>query len=139
MTPLAHLLRPAPPWRTATPLTECGRPGNDVAALTTVDEIRALIRKVGQLRAAMSTCMTCAQSADRNPAWDVSPSAVLAREVPAHVRWHAGARAQVHGLDTELRAIAALIEAHREEYDATLDGLGQTADLNAHRRARARQ
>lgn len=131
--PLAHLARRTPPWRESA-LTECGRPLNDVGRWVSRDEAQALIRKHGMQRAefALIVCMTCWQTSDRYCDWATSPSSVVARDGSS--RW-----AQEPTLmDRELFAIAALVEAHRAEFNGYLTDLGETVSLAA-RRAQQRK
>ncbi len=126
--PREHVLRPALPWRDEE-LTECGRkPGEHIL---TRDAFIAKVRKLGKTRAAMTTCMTCFETAQRWPDWNANPVAVIAREVKHFTFW--GAQQQ-GPLKEELRAIALLVEAHREEFDETLAALRATVPLARPRR-----
>jgi hypothetical protein len=126
--PVDHIARPALPWRDET-RTECGKDASKVASVITRDAALAKVKKQGKQRAALSTCMTCWSTAESWRGWDESPSEVLARETKG-LRWfNEGPTGQAAKLDAELRAIAALVEAHREEFDGFLTGLGQTVDL----------
>jgi hypothetical protein len=123
--PLDHVRRPGLPWRAADDdLTECGRPVVDVAAVVTAEEMQAKVARLGKTRAAMTSCMTCWSTAERNAAyhsrlrsvpssWDTNPSEVLRRWIP----YGYGGSPEAAVLDAELRAIARLIEAHREDFD----------------------
>jgi len=126
--PLAHLVRRSPPWREPTK-TECGRDLTDIARHITRDEAKALIRKHGQQRAAFLLCMVCVQTSDRYRDWAASPTDVIARE--GTTRW----KQQHSQMDRELFAIAALIEAHRGEFDGYLADLDETVSLADRRRA----
>lgn len=128
--PLQHVLRPQPPWRDLM-VTECGRPTNDLAAVLTRDEFVAKVTRLGQQRSAMTTCMTCWETARNHPAWDQSPVAVMGR-ITRDGQWGKDAGM----VNKELRAIAHLIDAHREEFDGLLDGLSRTDDLASARKKR---
>lgn len=158
MDPVDHVARPALSWRTCSTLTECGMdldrlPGR----VLSVDELVARVRDLGQRRAAYTTCMTCWETAGRHRSHDPDPLGPLLRELetlrwvhlPAHdpppptdrvltAREQAGARARARRrrLVRELEAIAALIAAHRDEYDGYLAGLDETVSLAARRTAR---
>lgn len=111
-------MRPLLPWRSAdSAITECGYDATKVKTLTR-DEYVARFKELGRQRCAMLTCMTCSETAARWAAWDVDPRTALEREIAwegAGRRWHED-RGQ--RLKDELLAIAALIEAHREEFEA---------------------
>jgi hypothetical protein len=136
--PLEHVLRALPPWRSAAE-TECGHNAAEFAAarLITRDQFVAKVNRQGKQRAAMSTCMTCWQTAQRHYDWAHSPSSVLAREVNKATYWRVGEDEPL--IDRELRAMAALIEAHRDEFDGYLAGLGETTSLAERRRMRSRR
>lgn len=125
---LDHMRRPGLPWRSPDEdLTECGRPVTDVASVVTSEEMQAKVGRLGKTRSAMTSCMTCWSTAERNayrtrtaaaPAgWDTNPSEVLRRWIPYG---YGGSSAEAVVLDAELRAIARLIESHREEFDDLL-------------------
>lgn len=139
-TPMEHVLRSPLPWRADEEAkTECGKLAIDVAKSITFDDLVRKVKDQGQQRAAMSTCMTCMGRADfrRLQDWDSCPGSLLYRESqhePGHA-WN-----PVHEdslLDRELRAIAALVEAHRDEFDGYINGLQSTVSLAERRRAKA--
>ncbi|SEU46446.1 hypothetical protein [Nonomuraea wenchangensis] len=119
--PLQHVIRPKLPWRDEQ-LTECRKPPNEHAI--TRDQFIAKVRKLGKKRAAMTTCMTCFDTAERWPDWNTNPVAVLARDVRGVTYW--GGVDHEAPLRDELRAIALLIEAHQEEFAQTLAALKNT-------------
>ena len=125
---LEHVLRALPPWRTGAE-TECGRAASDTGRVISRDEFVAKVNRQGQQRAAMSTCMTCWQTAQRHHDWAHSPSSVLEREVNRATHWRKAGEEEPL-IDRELRAIAALIDAHRDEFDGYLAGLGETLSLD---------
>lgn len=124
-----HVRRTDLPWRIAT-TTECGKPVVDVASVISRAELVAKVKQDGIQRAAYSTCMTCLETARRWPDWNADPVEAVARD------FYGGRRDP--RLRDELRAIAALVDAHRDEFDDYLTGLGETVDLLAARRARRR-
>ena len=129
---LDHVLRAVPPWRTGPMLTECGMLTDGKPVLTR-DEFAAKVRTQGQRRSAMTTCMTCWQTAaSHRGTWDTDPVAVMGREMVRARGWSPGAvrndPAAVRVRD-ELLAIAELIGRHRDEFGTILDGLGETVQL----------
>lgn len=126
--PLEHIERAALPWRDER-LTECGLPTAGHPVLTR-DQWIEKVRQLGKQRAAFTTCMTCWEAAQRNAAWSDDPVRAITR---AASDWR---RKDLFA--DELRAIALLLDAHREEYRETLAGLGNVGDLAARRRARRR-
>jgi hypothetical protein len=126
--PRDHVIRAKLPWRTYE-LTECGRPVADVASVITIDQLKWRIKDHGKQRTAFTVCMTCWTASNAWPgAFDTDPAGVLLREYRRQ-----GTRAVAN----EVRAIAALIEAHSREFDALMTGLDGAADFAA-RRARRR-
>jgi hypothetical protein len=129
---LHHVQRPVPPWREIT-LTECGL---DLAGRPAMsrDEFLTLVQRLGHQRASMQTCMTCWSTVRRWPEWEVDPVKSIGREVSTHQNI---AREGNHpSFRDELYAIAALIAAHRDEFDGYLDGLSQSTSLDAARKRR---
>lgn len=144
--PLKHLTRPKPPWAELE-LTICGRPASDVAALTTPDEVRALVSKHGKQRAAFLVCMTCANRWRSSSEWRTDPAAITAYWLERmtlsyviglnHSQWdhHTPTiTAEQDQVRRELHALANLVEAHRAEFDALVAGTG-AIDLASRRNA----
>jgi len=129
--PLEHIERAQLPWRNER-VTECGRLTNDVKSILTREQAIAKWKRLGAQRAAMTTCMTCAQTANRQETWEESPSAVMQRYAQ---HWRTP---EVERLNRELRAIALLIDAHQYEFQELLDGLAATKSLAEKRAARQR-
>jgi hypothetical protein len=132
--PLEHVARPMPPWRRAEQmLTECGLNASDHPTISR-DEFIARRQRWGQQRVAMVMCMTCCGAFDREAVWTQDPVAVVRRETY-------GQRAFKDNpvFREELWALAALVAAHREEFDALLDGSAEAARFAALRQARARR
>lgn len=121
--PVDHILRPRLPWRQSDDgaITECGYDASKVKTLTR-SEFFQREKELGKQRTAMLTCMTCSDTARRWGTWDDDPRLALQREI----EWERGAsywrsrddRGQ--RLKDELTAIAALIEAHRDEFETTI-------------------
>ena len=118
--PVDHILRPSLPWRSPDEgaITECGYDASKVKTLTR-DEFFQREKELGKQRTAMLTCMTCADTARRWGTWSDDPRLALDREIT----WERGAHYwrerndRGERLKDELLAIAALIEAHRSEFD----------------------
>jgi hypothetical protein len=118
--PVDHILRPRLPWRSpdAPAVTECGYNAAKVQTITR-EQFFDREKNLGRQRTAMLTCMTCSSTASRWGTWEDDPRTALQREIA----WeHNGPywsprndRGQL--LKDELLAIAALIEAHRQEFD----------------------
>lgn len=126
-----HVLRPLPPWREE-PVTECGLQVSPRVRLITRTDLITRLRDWGRQRTSMTTCITCFTTAARWQSWADKPGDVIARDV------HRGGDERSL-IDDELRAIAALIEAHQDEFDDLLAGLQQTTSLVEARRQRLRQ
>jgi len=112
--PLTHIGRTSLPWREATK-TVCGRLIADYAdgLVVTLADAQAMQKRLGKQRFALAICMTCAHNVGNWAEWDSHPIARMEREVTGG-RW--GSPDPV--LVAELRAIAALIDQHREDFDA---------------------
>lgn len=123
--PRDHVLRAALPWRTDTPLTECGKDPATVPTITR-DELVHRVRKLGQQRASLFTCMTCWNTTAHRPTWGENPVAVMDRECDPY-------RPNPRMRD-ELIALAALAAAHPDEFADLLAGLSATVRLADRRR-----
>lgn len=118
--PVDHILRPTLPWRSPKDgaITECGYDATKVKTLTRAEYFQRL-KDLGQQRAAMVTCMTCANTARRWGSWEDDPRLALQREIewerPGYYR-----HSEPHGqrLKDELLAIASIIAAHPEVFAA---------------------
>lgn len=145
---LDHVARPALPWRDES-LTECG-----IESPRTISrqEFYDRVKAQGQQRASMGICMTCWHTCQRHAGheglkagatqadvvaafvdvWRYDPAGVLDREVT----WDKSRRDR---LNRELWAIAMVVQAHRDEFDAALDGMDAApslADLRARKQSR---
>jgi hypothetical protein len=126
-----HIIRADLPWRKAA-LTECGRKISSVEGWTTMADIADRVRRLGKQRTAFTVCMTCYSTGWNYQTWEQDPIDVIRRHATRYGRDNDNEL-----LRAELRAIAALIEAHRDEFDGYIEGLAETIDL-ASRRRRAR-
>lgn len=126
--PVDHILRPRLPWRESDEgaITECGYDASKVKTLTR-SEFFQREKDLGKQRTAMLMCMTCSDTARRWGTWDDDPRLALQREI----EWERGTSYwRAHDdrgqrLKDELNAIATLIEAHRDEFEATITANGQ--------------
>jgi hypothetical protein len=118
--PVDHILRPHLPWRAEDDvITECGYDVTKVKVLTR-EEFDARYKDLGRTRMAMLTCMTCMETNARYAHWADDPRQAMQREIEWEVRWGREIRDREQRLKDELFAIAGLIEAHREEFDAAI-------------------
>jgi hypothetical protein len=133
--PVHHVLRPPIPWRPDEGLTECGLTAASYPTWTR-DELFVQARKLGKTRTYMVTCVTCLDTAQRHPTFEEDPSAFLGRLTQPRYRRKSG-RDDLFA--RELRAIAALVAAHRDEFEEAVTGLASTTDLTARRSKGARR
>jgi hypothetical protein len=137
---LFHIVRARLPWREGPDLTECGRAVSDTAAVWTRDEAVRQFKALGQQRFALMVCMNCKDTTGRWPTWEDGPVGTVEREcqrVPWGLRMgRAMGYSQEEATDAatiferELRALAALVEAHSEEFRDMVEGLRKTVDLS---------
>ena len=121
---LTHIERAPLPWRTAR-ITECGLSAERHPTWTR-EEAHEIRKRLGVTRFVMHACMTCNLASNRHATWDTDPRACIMR--------YAGDRRHdefVH----ELRAIATLIERHREEFDTLVADHANTVDIGDVRRS----
>lgn len=116
--PVDHIIRPSLPWRAPgeAAITECGYDASKVKTLTR-EEFFQRLKGLGRQRTAMLTCMTCSDTAARWGTWDDDPRKAVEREINWECRYRNERGTQ---LRDELTAIAALVEAHKEEFAAIL-------------------
>lgn len=123
--PVDHILRPLLPWRESQAITECGYNASKVKALTR-DEYFQRRKDLGQQRCAMLTCMTCSQTAERHATWEDDLRAALMREILWEgYNWLYNKDRNGTRLRDELLSVAALIEAHRDEFQAHISATEQ--------------
>ena len=132
--PLDHIIRTPLPWRRNEFLTECGLSANNYQSITR-DEAVAKVKEQGKQRAAMSTCMTCMNTTERywlrgmRAASDGDDPLVILERECSGAGWGRNS-GQQDLLRTELRAITALIENHRDEFDEHMEAQSKKVDLN---------
>lgn len=135
--PLHHIERSRLPWHDERK-TECGLDPSTMPTWTR-DEAIAQSRKLGRQRFSLFCCMTCAHTVERHATWDQDPASCLVRFAERNTlrRWGGYTENEdAARFAAELRAIAALIEAHRDEFDETVAGLLDTTSLDAARTAK---
>jgi hypothetical protein len=132
--PVDHILRPRLPWRSEAEdaITECGLNAAKVSSLTREAFFQRL-KDYGQQRTAMTTCMTCSNTASRWRTWSDDPRQALAREID----WEGGrwGERRGHRLLDELLAIEQLIASHRDEFDAILKEASERRTWNERKAA----
>jgi hypothetical protein len=134
--PLHHIERSRLPWHDERK-TECGLDPGKVPTWSR-DEAIAQARKLGRQRFSLFCCMTCTNTVERHSTWDKDPASCMVRFAERNtLRWSRyEENATATRFAAELRAIAALIEAHRPEFDETVEGLLNTASLDDARRTK---
>ncbi len=127
--PVDHIARVSLPWVANMGLTECGLAA---ASYPTVSRAAYLsrLKEMGEQRASLFTCMTCAQTARHHKTWDEDPVSAVAREC-GYMGLGGGPRTE--DFRRELLALAALIEVHRDEFDEYVAGLRAVVKLDEHR------
>jgi hypothetical protein len=122
--PVDHILRPNLPWRAPAAITECGLNAKSVKTLSR-DEFFARLKDMGQQRTALLTCMTCSDTARRWGTWEDDPRRAVEREIQweGSGPWRRKDRGDL--LRDELLAIAAVLEAHRDEFEGHLQATVQ--------------
>lgn len=135
--PVAHLPRPVPPWEEIRH-THCGRLIVDVAKMGTSEAYTATVKKYGQRRAAFDYCVTCCQRASVSGAsWETSAVEITSDWVGRGIFTANKAREDVRA---SLHALAALVEAHRDEFEAHRDATKSGAvSLSAKRADKGRR
>lgn len=132
--PKEHVLREPIPWRTvAETLTECGLPSSSYPTIT-LDEMKEKVKRQGQQRAAMSSCMSCWTAASRNVRRGEEEDPILAVIVRAVGRDHWRETPGSIRLSREFRAMAMLAERHREEFDVLVVEMEGATNLDKYRR-----
>lgn len=129
---IVHVERPLLPWRDED-LTECGLSASNHPTITR-DELKVKVKREGKTRALYTTCQTCFATAQRHPTWEEDPVGRVQREVNL---W--GRDDKYQRVRQELEAIALLIEAHRGEFDQTMQDLDGAVDLSDRRAKRAQR
>lgn len=136
---ITHVVRSNLPWRSEH-LTECGLDADRHPTWTRGEAIQTL-KDLGSQRFSLFVCMTCWHTAERHDTWEDDPASCMARYADRlSLRWgtHRDDSEKRRFAD-ELRAIAALVEAHRAEFDSLVEAFGQhvqITDLRQRRRQR---
>lgn len=133
---LTHIERPSLPWRPERK-TECGLDAERHPTWTR-EQARRIAKELGKKRFSMHVCMTCQGTAERHATWEEDPASCMVRHAQGMTLTRWGQRREAseekRRFNDELRAIAALIAAHREEFDALVEDLGDVVDLSDRRR-----
>lgn len=137
MKDLTHIERSPLPWRPER-ATECGLDATKHPTWSR-DEAQAKQQEMGKQRFSLFVCMTCMGTASRHYTWEDDPASCLVRHAQpmalgVYRRDHTEEKRR---FADELRAIAALIEAHRDEFDALVHDLGDVVDLRRRQRGRS--
>lgn len=130
--PKDHVMRASLPWRPVEELTECGRPAGNFDpryVLSRADAV-ARFRQQGHRRSFELFCMTCLDTVNRWPTWEKDPARTLSRHLGGY------GRGRDDRIDDELRALAELVDRHRDEFDALLTAEGDLVRLSAVRNRR---
>jgi hypothetical protein len=131
---ITHVARRDLPWRKAG-LTECGLDLEGHAAISPA-ELEERVKKLGQQRTAMLTCMTCWQTSHRYHVpmgWEGPPIlSALEREI----QWARRRRPETTPFLRDLKAIEILIERHRPEFDELIEDQRKTVSVADERKAR---
>lgn len=132
--PVAHLPRPVPPWEEVRH-THCGRPIADVVKMGTAEAYLALAKRQGKRRAAYDYCQTCTDRlAYANGSWEMNATAIMIDWLGRTRYSNDGTRFEV---TASLHALAALVDAHRDEFEAHRDATKQgIVSLNQRRAER---
>lgn len=140
--PISHIARGRLPWRSPDDdVTECGKRVNEFKSVISAEAAQALWKKHGETRARFLLCVTCVDTANRystNGAaltWETDPDGLLERYLSRSI-WR---RTNEGRLSKELRALAAVALAHRDEFDVYLDGLESAPSMADARAAKRRR
>ena len=137
--PVDHIVRPQLPWRSMTlALTECGYDAFRVKTVTR-DEYARRCKDLGTTRAAMITCMTCMQTAKRWEPWEIDPRKAIGREVEWETPYYGSGDKHGTRLKDELLAIAALIDAHPDEFQQLVADIEKRREWLKQKTARPRK
>lgn len=125
--PVDHIERPRLPWRHTAEgsVTECGLDASKVKTLTRPEFIQRA-KDMGRQRTALFTCMTCSTAAQRWGTWEDDPRMAMQREIEWEgIRGYSRYAGRGERTKDELLALAALVEAHRDEFDAHMTATDQ--------------
>lgn len=134
---LHHICRTSLPWRDAT-RTVCGKQISQYRPDLVINlaDAHAMQRRLGQQRFALTICMTCAHNVGHWAEWDANPIKRFQREINGNGM---GSDRNDDQVEHELRAIAALIERHRQEFDDMVAALSDGSVVTMEQLRRSRQ
>lgn len=132
--PVDHILRPQLPWRSSPGITECGYNAERAPTISRAEYFDR-VKNFGRQRTAMLTCMTCADTASRWSTWEDDPRQAMQREIAWEGRRSVRSDESGCRLKDELLAVAILIEAHRDEFDAYIAAAEQRREWLAKKAA----
>jgi len=136
-TPVAHLthiVRAMPPWcRDTEQLTECRLPAHAFPVWTRAEALEEQ-RRLGAQRFSLFVCQTCRSASNMNAAWEENPAKCLQRYLGHAAYYLEEPTPAARVIHDELRAIAVLIDRHRDEFDALRTGFGEVIALPVRRR-----
>lgn len=133
---VAHIVIPRIPWRTVD-RTYCGRDPQEFKKIASLADAQRRWKEVGAKRAAYEFCVTCVETANRHQPWDQNPVAAVHYAYNKFGEWSRESPERDVAF-AELRALAALVEAHREEFEQAVADLGGVVSLDALRVKRSR-
>lgn len=125
---ITHIERSPLPWRPERS-TECGLDATRHPTWTR-DEAAKLAKDLGRQRFSMIVCMTCFGTADRHSTWEEDPASCMVRHAQRMTqRWGREYAPEKRRFADELRAIATLVERHRDEFDALVGDYGEVMSI----------
>ncbi len=121
--PKTHLLRSKPPWREGLDFSICGRAAEKCARIIDPGDLDPAARAAA-VRCAIwrkdeppaGLCAVCCDRLRYSATWAADPVAVVAIDTDIYADCRGDA------LRTELRALAALVAAHPDEFRELLEG-----------------
>lgn len=118
---VAHIVRVRLPWNT-TDRTECGKDPEQFRRVVSRGEAVRRWKEVGATRARYEFCMTCVDTANRWPSFNDDPVEASKRGAT----WRTG-----HDdlTSAELRAVALVLDSHRDEFEAVVGDLLSVAPI----------
>ena len=136
--PIQHVLRGLLPWREpGSERTECGLLARDVRSVGTFAEMRRKVDRIGQKRAAFSSCMTCWEAVRRNRDYGHrSDVDAVFHDLLREAEWSRCRETDARVLGREIRALAILAERHAEEFASILSALDDVVSLGKVREER---
>ena len=126
---ITHIERANLPWHSER-LTECGLDA-EIHPTWTRAEVTERAHEWGVQRLSFSVCMTCWGTFERHSSWEDDPASCMVRHAMGQTLKWGGRTPEKIAFANELRALAALAERHRDEFDALCRDLGDVVDLRA--------